>query len=160
MKTTDLAWAGQVFFQLPAYVGTPTATVNGTARSLTAVTSGVKLATPAAQDDTVTITFNAVLVANPRLEVFTPLTGTTIAPSEFCDVARVANESTIAALTITFPPNPSKEGQQFRVLTTSQITNVTWTGAARLGGPTMPFGAGRSATFEWSVAQQEWVFIN
>jgi hypothetical protein len=54
---TDKAQAGQKFFGLPEFIGTPTATVNGTAAPLTAVSSGVVLTTPTAQDDSVTVTF-------------------------------------------------------------------------------------------------------
>jgi hypothetical protein len=55
---TDKAQAGQKFFGLPEFIGTPTATVNGTAAPLTAVSSGIILTTAAAQDDSVTVTFN------------------------------------------------------------------------------------------------------
>ncbi|QFP93679.1 hypothetical protein [Ralstonia phage P-PSG-11-1] len=156
---TDRAKDGQDFFQLPAYKDTPTVTVNGTVRARTTVPSGVQLATPAAQDDIVAITFNSADPGNTRREVFTPATGATITPTEFCIEARIVPAGTIAALTITFPPNPSKEGQQFRAVTTQAITAVTWTGGARLNAPTT-LTAGQAVTFEWSVAKQEWVRIN
>ncbi len=58
----ERAKAGQVFFGLSEYSGTPIATVNGGAPvTLTAVPSGVVLSVPVAQDDSVSITFDPVL---------------------------------------------------------------------------------------------------
>ncbi|MDO3579215.1 hypothetical protein [Ralstonia pseudosolanacearum] len=56
----DRAQAGQKFFQLPAYSGTPTATVNGSNAALTATPNGVVLTAATNQDDTVAITFGPV----------------------------------------------------------------------------------------------------
>ncbi|NUU69504.1 hypothetical protein HTZ98_01525 [Ralstonia solanacearum] len=57
---TNRAQSGQKFFQLPAYSGTPTATVNGSNAALTATPNGVVLTTATNQDDTVAITFDPV----------------------------------------------------------------------------------------------------
>ena len=56
-QITESAEAGQTFFGTPSFIGTPTATVNGVSASLTPVTSGVVLTTPAAQNDAVVVTF-------------------------------------------------------------------------------------------------------
>lgn len=53
------AKAGQTFFGLPEHTGTPTATVNGGDPVVLKDTpSGISLATPVAQGDIVTITFD------------------------------------------------------------------------------------------------------
>lgn len=156
---TDRVQAGLKFFPLPTYTGTPTATVNGSARGLTAVAGGVVLASATAQGDAVAITYTVADPENFRTEFFAPATGATITPTQRCNEAQIAPAGTIAALTITFPPKPSKEGQQFRAVTTQTITAVTWDGGTKLNAPTT-LAAGRAASFEWSVAKQEWVFIN
>lgn len=153
---TFRAIGGQSFFGLPAFTGTPTATVNTVARTLTTNASGVVLSSEAAQNDTVAITFNPVEAANPRAEFFTPTTGQTITPTKFCYFAEVTPAATLAALTITFPPSPHEEGQQFQVRTSKTITALTFTGGASLKAP-VTLAAGRSVSFAWSVAKQEWV---
>lgn len=150
------AIGGQLFYGLPAFTGTPTATVNSVARTLTVNASGVVLSSAAAQDDTVAITFNPVEAANPRIEYFTPTTGQTISPTRFCYMASVNPAATLAALTVTFPPTPDKEGQGFRVRTTQTITALTFTGGVALKAPTT-LAAGNQVSFTWSVAKQEWV---
>lgn len=155
-KQTFRAIGGQLFFGLPAFTGTPTATVNAVGRTLTTNASGVVLSSAAAQDDTVEITFNPVEAANPRIEFFTPTTGQTIAPTRFCDMATVTPAATLAALTVTFPPSPDKEGQGFRVSTTQTITALTFTGGAALKAPTT-LAAGMQVSFTWSVGTNKWV---
>lgn len=54
----EQAKAGQTFFGLPEHTGTPVATVNGTPVPLQDTPSGISLATPVAQGDTVEITFD------------------------------------------------------------------------------------------------------
>lgn len=156
---TTRAQSGQTFFGLPAFTGTPTATVNTVSKALTAKSSGVVLTAATAQDDIVAITFTPVAPHNPRRETFVPTTGQTIAPTKFCDYADVNPAATLAALTITFPPSPSKQGQEFHVKTSKILTAVTWTGGANLKAPAT-LAAGRVASFEWSVANEKWVFIH
>lgn len=153
---TFKAIGGQRFFGLPVFSGTPTATVNGTARTLTTNASGVVLSSAAVQDDTVAITFNPVDSAGPRAEFFSPTTGQTITPTKYAYFVGITPAATIAALTITFPPSPDEEGQGFRVLTSKTITEVTFSGGSALNAPTT-LTANQSVSFTWSVAKQEWV---
>ena len=57
----EQAKAGQTFFGIPEHTGTPEATVNGAPVTIQDTPSGISLATPAAQGDTVVITFNQLV---------------------------------------------------------------------------------------------------
>lgn len=145
---TEKAIGGQKFFGLPAFSGTPTATVNGGAAPLSVNPNGVSLTTAAAQGDTVAIIFNSIDDKIAHTEYFTPLTGTTLVPTQWASDLSLTPAGTIAVLTITFPPNP-KAGQTFAVRTTQTITALSWTGGTQRGGPTtLLLNTSCSFTFE------------
>lgn len=162
--STDRAVAGQKQFPLPIHDKTATAKVNGSTATIASQNEqSVTLTTAAAQNDEVAITFTPIdEYGQGRTETFTPTTGQTIAPTALCGYARVTPAATLAALTITFPPNPTVtlpgKLPVFRVFTSQIITAVTWTGGTVVGAPTT-LAAGQEVSFEYSPDTGKWYKI-